>query len=125
MTPAEHHATYEPSAHPGCLAPHAWLADVSLYDRLGPGYTLLVLDGAAAETARAIADAADAAGVPLHVLELEDAGLRDLYVAPLALVRPDQYVAWRGASADPAFLVETIRGAALAKAESTFERKAS
>ena len=25
--PAEHHANFEPSAFPGCLAPHAWLPD--------------------------------------------------------------------------------------------------
>ena len=31
--PAEHHAIFQPSAHPGCLAPHAWMEDgSSLYD---------------------------------------------------------------------------------------------
>ena len=86
---------YVPSAIPGCLAPHHWLADgTSLYDRFGPGFTLLVLDAdididvAAAE--------ARAAGVPLTVLRLPDAGLRDLYGAAMALIRPDQHVAWRG-----------------------------
>ena len=43
---------------------------------------------------------------------LRQAGLAGLYAAPLALVRPDQYVAWRGASADPADLIDTIRGRA-------------
>ena len=37
---------YVPSAHPGCLAPHLWLADgSSLYDHFGPGFTLLVTEG--------------------------------------------------------------------------------
>ena len=36
--------SFEPSAHPGCLAPHAWLADgSSLYDHFGLGFSLLVL----------------------------------------------------------------------------------
>lgn len=122
--PAEHHATYEPSAHPGCLAPHAWLDDTSLYDLLGPGYTLLRLDGGTGAAASAIAAAAAAAGVPLRVLDLEDAGLRDLYGASLALVRPDQHVAWRGASADPS-LIETIRGAKPAANEHHLGRMAS
>ncbi len=87
---------YVPAAIPGCLAPHRWLADGrSLYDRFGPGFTLLVLD-AGIDTAAATAEAR-AAGVPLTVVVLPDAGLRDLYGAALALIRPDQHVAWRGA----------------------------
>ena len=46
MPPPEHFMLYVPSAHPGCLAPHLWLADgSSLYDHFGPGFTLLVTDG--------------------------------------------------------------------------------
>jgi 2-polyprenyl-6-methoxyphenol hydroxylase-like FAD-dependent oxidoreductase len=108
--PNEHHANFEPSAHPGCLAPHAWLADgSSLYDRFGRGYTLLVLGDAPA--ARDLAAAAKRAGVPLTVLDLPDRQLQELYGAPLALVRPDQYVAWRGARVDDAdALIATLRG---------------
>lgn len=108
--PAEHHANFEPSAHPGCLAPHAWLDDgTSLYDHLGLGYSLLLLDeaGAAAEDIKA---AADDAGMPLKTIDLRRAGLAKLYEAPLALIRPDQFVAWRGANADATALVDTIRG---------------
>ncbi len=110
--PNEHHANFEPSAHPGCLAPHAWLADgSSLYDRFGRGYTLLVLDDAPA--ARDLAAAAKRASVPLTVLDLPDRRLRELYGAPLALIRPDQYVAWRGERvADADALFATLRGAA-------------
>jgi 2-polyprenyl-6-methoxyphenol hydroxylase-like FAD-dependent oxidoreductase len=114
--PAEHHANFEPSAFPGCLAPHAWLPDgSSLYDHFGGGYTLLVLDDAA--PADALVAAAKRAGVPLTVLNLRDAHLRELYSAPLALVRPDQYVAWRGARvADPERIMATVRGARLREA---------
>jgi hypothetical protein len=110
VPPAEHSETYEPSAYPGCLAPHAWLTDgSSLYDHFGRGYTLLAF----AETAAtdALTQAAKRAGVPLTVFELFDPGLRELYGAPLALIRPDQYVAWRGARvADADRLIATLRG---------------
>jgi len=110
--PAEHYSDYEPSAHPGCLAPHAWLDDgTSLYDHFGLGYTLLLLDDAAGTLAGRIWDAAGSAGVPLTVLDLRQAGLAGLYQAPLALVRPDQFVAWRGGDADPARLMDILRGA--------------
>jgi hypothetical protein len=110
VPPEEHSATYEPSAHPGCLAPHAWLADgSSLYDHFGRAYTLLVLDQTAAPDA--FAQAAKRAGVPLTVVALSDPGLRELYGAPLALIRPDQYVGWRGSRVDDAdAIVATLRG---------------
>jgi hypothetical protein len=38
-------------------------------------------------------------GLDLRVVRHEDAGLRALYGAPLALIRPDQVVAWRGEEA--------------------------
>ena len=86
-------------AHPGCLAPHAWLDDgSSLYDHFGLGYTLACCSsGAATALAQEIEDAAAAAGMPFTLLDLRGAGLDTLYAAPLALVRPDQFVAWRGA----------------------------
>jgi 2-polyprenyl-6-methoxyphenol hydroxylase-like FAD-dependent oxidoreductase len=112
--PIEHPSEFQPSAHPGCLAPHAWLADgASLYDRLGDGYTLLILDAAAEAQAAQISQASDAAGVPLKVLDLTSSGLAPLYEAPLALIRPDQFVAWRGDAVDAAALVETVRGSLL------------
>ncbi len=110
VPPQEHSATYAPSAHPGCLAPHTWLPDgSSLYDHFGLGYTLLVLD----ETADpdALAQAAKRAGVPLTVVALSDPALRELYGAPLALIRPDQYVGWRGSCGDDADAIfATLRG---------------
>ena len=108
--PQEHSAIYEPSAHPGCLAPHAWLADgSSLYDHFGLGYTLLILDKTAAPNA--LAQAAERAGVPLTIVALSEPGLRALYGASLALIRPDQYVAWRGSRVEDAdAIVATLRG---------------
>ncbi|MCY1551671.1 hypothetical protein D9M68_880170 [compost metagenome] len=42
--------------------------------------------------------AAQQLGLDLRVVRLPNPQLRDLYEAPLALIRPDQIVAWRGAS---------------------------
>jgi hypothetical protein len=109
--PDEHHADYQPSAHPGCLAPHAWLEDgTSLYDHFGPGFSLLLLSDSAAAFAQHIAIAADAAGVPFKVLDLRQTALAELYAAPLALIRPDQYVAWRGSGGSAAAIIDTVRG---------------
>ncbi len=94
-------STYTPSACPGHLAPHAWLSEgVSLYDGFGSGFTLLVAAdeeaaGYADEVARAVADASRA-GIPLTILTPKAPALHALYQARLALIRPDQHVAWRG-----------------------------
>src|SRR4029077_10363605 len=110
--PPVQHEEFQPCARPGCLAPHAWLDDgSSLYDHLGLGYCLLLLADSGLSSAHAIADAAQAASVPLKVLDLRAAGLAQLYEAPLALIRPDQHVAWRGTDADAPALVDTVRGA--------------
>lgn len=113
--PVEDPIHYEPSAHPGSLLPHLWLADGrSIYDLLGTGFTLLV-DGDAAQTPDAAADVApdvaamtDAAavhGIPLSVVTIggtgaarADADLSRLWGASAVLVRPDEHVAWRGSS---------------------------
>jgi 2-polyprenyl-6-methoxyphenol hydroxylase-like FAD-dependent oxidoreductase len=94
--PLEHFMLYTPSAHPGCLAPHLWLAEgSSLYDHFGLGFTLLVTDGDGSD-AEKIVEAAAGRGLPLKVLVPGDPRLRDRYEARLALIRPDQHVAWRG-----------------------------
>jgi 2-polyprenyl-6-methoxyphenol hydroxylase-like FAD-dependent oxidoreductase len=104
--------TYQPFAKPGHRAPHVWLsAAVALHDRFGVGFALLDL-GAPAADVDALAGAAAARGVPLEVLHLDDARVRELYDAALVLVRPDQHVAWRGGSApdDPAAVIDTVCG---------------
>jgi 2-polyprenyl-6-methoxyphenol hydroxylase-like FAD-dependent oxidoreductase len=95
--PAPSFEDYRPSAAPGNRAPHHWLADgSSLYDHLGPGFTVLALDDIDVEPLRR---AAAARGVPLDVLRpapADAAELRALYRANLTLVRSDHHVAWRG-----------------------------
>lgn len=94
--------TYVPTACPGGRPPHAWLADGrSLYDSLHFEWTLLALGPQTADTAP-FAQAAQALGLDLRVVRHAAPELRALYEAPLALIRPDQIVAWRGHSADEA-----------------------
>ena len=96
VPPASDTVLYLPSAHPGCLAPHLWLADgSSLYDQFGTGFTLLVTDGKASGGG-VLATAAHERGIPLTVVAPGDARLAQRYGARFALIRPDQHVAWRG-----------------------------
>jgi 2-polyprenyl-6-methoxyphenol hydroxylase-like FAD-dependent oxidoreductase len=98
-------AIYVPSANPGSLAPHAWLTEgkargASLYDLFAhDGMTLLVTRSEALAAADTVAQAAAAAGVPLRVVTPGRPALHTLYEADMALIRPDQFVAWRGNSA--------------------------
>lgn len=113
-TPPQQSLEYRPSAHPGCLAPHFWMADgASLYDQLGWGYTLLADGRTAREGIAGLERAAAGQSVPLKVVTLPDPCYRGLYQAAYALVRPDQHVAWRGERLpeDPAALLDRVRGA--------------
>ncbi len=88
---------YVPLAIPGSIAPHRWLEDgSSLYDHFGEGLTLLVMANGCDAAVETATREAEERGVPLKVLALQDAHLEPLYEAPLALIRPDQHVAWRG-----------------------------
>ena len=88
---------YVPSARPGSLAPHAWLHDgSSLYDHFGPGFTLVAAYDALADDIQRVQEAARRAGVPLKVTAPRELVVKELYHARYTLVRPDQYVAWRG-----------------------------
>jgi 2-polyprenyl-6-methoxyphenol hydroxylase-like FAD-dependent oxidoreductase len=105
---------YVPTARPGSRAPHVRLSDDEvLYDRFGRDFTLLRLGGTRIDTS-GLEAAARRRGVPLRVVELADAAVRDLYGRDLVLVRPDQHVAWRASTPpdDPLRLVDTARGAA-------------
>ena len=94
---------------PGCRTPHLWLKDRrSLYDAIGPDFTLLRFDRATPVTG--LVEAAALRGVPLVVL---DVAPEPPYRERLVLSRPDQHVAWRGDAlpADPLGLIDRVRGA--------------
>jgi 2-polyprenyl-6-methoxyphenol hydroxylase-like FAD-dependent oxidoreductase len=93
---------YVPTACPGGRPPHAWLADGrSLFDSFHGGWTLLAL-GPDLPATDAFVQAARELALDLRVVQHPDSALRDLYQARLALIRPDQIVAWRGDDASPA-----------------------
>src|SRR5690606_42159543 len=64
----------------------------SLHDAL----PIFALRDASAATLEAARHQAREAGVPMKVLQAEEAGLADLYPHRYTLIRPDQHVAWRG-----------------------------
>ncbi len=102
------------AARPGHhLTPAPLSSGGDIYDRLGPGFTLLCL-GADPSAAQDFAAAAARLGVPFTVVTDTRLDRRALYEAQLVLIRPDQYVAWAGdaAPADPAgVLARAIGGA--------------
>jgi hypothetical protein len=105
--------SYTPSTVPGCRTPHFVRGDgSSLYDALGPEFTLLRLDPAVEITPLELA--ARARGMPLKILDVERPATAIFYGARLVLSRPDQHVAWRGDTlpADSLALVDLVRGAA-------------
>jgi 2-polyprenyl-6-methoxyphenol hydroxylase-like FAD-dependent oxidoreductase len=110
---AEHPAytmdSYTPSTVPGCRTPHLWREDGgSLYDAMGPEFTLLRADAAIDVTA--LERAARNRKVPLRVLDVAPSAA--LPFSRLVLSRPDQHVAWRGDSlpSDPLTLIDHVRG---------------
>jgi 2-polyprenyl-6-methoxyphenol hydroxylase-like FAD-dependent oxidoreductase len=93
---------YVPTACPGGRAPHFWLADGrSLFDLFGFEWTLLRLHAAAGQGEH-LRDMAARLGMPLKTVDLDLPSSRELYQAPLVLIRPDQIVAWRGEHDDDA-----------------------
>lgn len=87
-------SSYRPSGVPGSRLPHLWLdRGTSLYDVLGPGFTLLEI--AAPATAEWEKEA-QGRGVPLTRLRLHSPDRIEYFGARYVLVRPDGLVAWRG-----------------------------
>jgi 4-hydroxyisophthalate hydroxylase len=104
--------THSFRARPGHhLAPQPLSAGGTVFDALGPDFTLLAL-GADDDAVRAFADAAAAAGVPLTVVRDTFDGGRDAYEARLVLVRPDQFVVWTGDTvpADARAVLDRVTG---------------
>ena len=94
--PADSINEYVATACPGGRAPHLWVAEGrSLYDTLGFEFTLLRLGPRPPDVA-SFCSAAAALGLPIAIVDVGGDEARDLYGADLALIRPDQIVAWRG-----------------------------
>ncbi len=112
---------YVPSARPGHLAPHAWIDEsTSLYDLFSAGFTLLRLGDQQAGAEAALADAAREKEIPLEIVAPGLTDLGQLYEANYALIRPDQYVAWRGhALPAPGALLAVMTGQASGAAART------
>lgn len=107
---------YVPSGVPGGRAPHVWLdagrgAGSSLFDRFGPGFTLLML-GPEARDAGPLETAAARRGIGLTILAVPHPEARALYGRALSLIRPDGHIAWRGdrIPADPSALLDQVTG---------------
>jgi hypothetical protein len=102
--------TYVPASDPGARLPHWWLPDgSSLYDHLGPGFTLLRPEPDDARDGRNGAGPASEAAVADLLRRARDRRipLTILHAPPsypwadeFQLVRPDQHIAWR--ADDPA-----------------------
>ncbi|HWE16069.1 MAG TPA: hypothetical protein VG758_02640 [Hyphomicrobiaceae bacterium] len=110
--PAYTMAEFTPSTVPGCRTPHFWLRDGrSIYDLLGPGYTLLCFDPKI--TTGALEGAAARRGVPLEVVKVAAEDAPDTYEHKLVLVRTDRHVAWRGDALpdDREAFITLLRGA--------------
>jgi 2-polyprenyl-6-methoxyphenol hydroxylase-like FAD-dependent oxidoreductase len=91
-------ARYTPTVRPGSRLPHIWLKDgVALSDKIGKGFTILSLRGAAApsDILRAFAELS----APIDALVVNEPDIADLFQADYLLVRPDLHIAWRGTTA--------------------------
>ena len=109
--PPDRANVYIPTSCPGGRAPHLWLGeDHSLYDEFGFEWTLLRL-GTKPPSAAGIKKAFAEAGLELKVVDITDAAARDIYETDLALIRPDQVVAFRGREIrDPGALTASVSG---------------
>ena len=102
------------STVPGCRVPHFTLADGrSLFDALGPGYTVLRVDRRVDVTA--LLQAAAEQQVPIALLDVQDQpALPEAYRHALVICRSDQHIVWRGQQLpqDVQSLLAMLRGAA-------------
>jgi 2-polyprenyl-6-methoxyphenol hydroxylase-like FAD-dependent oxidoreductase len=102
---------YTPSTVPGCRLPHFWLdRDRSVYDALGPEFTLLRFDQSV--SVGPLLDAAARSAVPLKLLDLHFDAVPAPYRHALCLCRPDIHIAWRGdrMPSDPEQLIARMIG---------------
>jgi len=106
--------SYTPSTVPGCRTPHQWCNDGrSLYDEMGPEFTLLRFDRSI--DVAALGAAAHERGLPLKILDVDRPASARPDGDNLVLTRPDQHVAWRSnrLPGDCLALMDRVRGAAI------------
>ncbi|WP_321853284.1 MULTISPECIES: FAD-dependent monooxygenase [Burkholderia] len=112
--PAYPEIEYLPTTWPGARLPSGFLSNgAALFDHLDPtGFTLLAADNADCD-ASPMKTAAEAAGLPLTVVHIEEPHLIRMLERKWVLVRPDQHVCWRGDAlpTDCRSIIETVRGA--------------
>ena len=108
--PAYSMGSFTASTVPGCRAPHFWLGEGrSLFDELGPVYTLLCLKTGHENAVMAMQAAARSQGMPLQVLDLSQVpDLPSEYVHPLVIVRADTHTVWRGHTLDATAAQEVV-----------------
>ena len=94
--------SFQSSSVPGCRAPHFWLSDGrSVYDALGPAYTLLCFTSPLCDTVDALKRQAAIARMPLTVLDVSSqAEVPPEYRHAYVLVRSDAHTVWRGDDAN-------------------------
>ena len=94
--------SFQSSSVPGCRAPHFWLSDGrSVYDALGPAYTLLCFNSPLCDTVDALKRQAAIARMPLTVLDVSSqADVPPEYRHAFVLVRSDAHTVWRGDDAN-------------------------
>lgn len=103
---------YVPTVDPGARLPHFWRADgSSIFDLLGPGWTLIRAGADAPEAADLLA-AAKQRSLPLLALDLPDALPEHGFGRALVLCRPDLFVAWSGdrEPEDPGGMLDRLLG---------------
>jgi len=98
-----------PSTVPGCRLPHFWVdGNVSIYDLLGPYYSLLQFNGNRMDASFQAAFAGN--NLPLTVIDAEVN--EPCFQHDYLLVRCDQHVCWRGNRLpdDMSWIIATITG---------------
>ena len=98
-----------PSTVPGCRLPHFWLSErQSVYDVLGPNYTLLNFSREPVDAR--VGRAFERVNMPLRTLDVPN--MPEHYSHAYVLARTDQHVAWRGDAlpAEPDSFVAHLAG---------------
>lgn len=104
---------YAPSTAPGFRAPHAWIAEgLSVLDLFGGAHVLLRI-GTSGDSGERLLAAAQDAGMPVVVHDIDDPAVEAVYDRRLVLVRPDGHIAWSDDTdpKDPGRVIDTVRGA--------------